>query len=97
MPFQRAYKSWENSELKNDINFFRAEVQSLLPKLSVSSLKVDTLTTCLREIVLDEEIGKQNNYWFTKRAFWSETWLGIVFREFKKSLRKLNCLASLNI
>ena len=37
----------------------RAEIQTLLSKLSVSNSKVDTLTTCLREVVSDQEIDKQ--------------------------------------
>ena len=38
--------TWESSELKNKLKLSRAEIQSLLSKLSVSILKVDTLTTC---------------------------------------------------
>ena len=37
----------------------RAEIQTLLSKLSVSNSKVDTLTICLREVVSDQEIDKQ--------------------------------------
>ena len=41
--------TWESSELKN-LKLSRAEIQSLLSKLSVSILKVDTLTTCHCEV-----------------------------------------------
>ena len=51
--------TWENSELKNELKLSRAEIQTLLSKLSVSNSKVDTLTTCLREVVSDQEIDKQ--------------------------------------
>ena len=50
--------TWENSELKNELKLSRAEIQTLV-KLSVSNSKVDTLTTCLREVVSDQEIDKQ--------------------------------------
>ena len=51
--------AWEYSELKNELKLSWAEIQSLLSKLSVSNLKVDSLTTCLREVVSDREIDKQ--------------------------------------
>ena len=51
--------TWENSELKNELKFSRAKIQSLLSNLSVSNPKVDTLTTCLREVFSDQEIEKQ--------------------------------------
>ena len=51
--------TWEKSELKNELTLFWAEIQTLLSKLSVSSSKDDTLTTCLREVVSDQEIEKQ--------------------------------------
>ena len=37
----------------------RVEIQSLSSKLSVSESKVDTLATCLLEVVSDQEIDKQ--------------------------------------
>ena len=42
--------TWESSEIKNKLKLSRAEIQSLLSKLSVSILKVDTLTTCHCEV-----------------------------------------------
>ena len=51
--------TWVNSELKNELKFSRAKIQSLLSNLSVSNPKVDTLTTCLREVFSDQEIEKQ--------------------------------------
>ena len=42
--------TWESSELKNKLKLSRAEIQSLLSKLSVSISKVDTLTTCHCEV-----------------------------------------------
>ena len=51
--------TWEKSELKNELTLFWAEIQTLLSKLSVSNSKDDTLTTCLREVVSDQEIEKQ--------------------------------------
>ena len=41
--------SWENAELKTELKLSRAEIQTLLLKLSVSNSKVDTLTNCLQE------------------------------------------------
>ena len=43
--------TWQNSELEIVMKFFQAEIQILLSKRSVSNSKVDTLTTCLREVV----------------------------------------------
>ena len=51
--------TWENSDLKNKMKLSQAEIPSLLSKLSVSNSKVDTLTTCLREVASDQEIDKQ--------------------------------------
>ena len=51
--------TWENSDLKNKMKLSQAEIPSLLSKLSVSNSKVDTLTTCLREVVSKQEIDKQ--------------------------------------
>ena len=51
--------TWEISELENELTFSRAEIQTLLSKLSVSNSKIDTLTTCLRQVVSDQEIDKQ--------------------------------------
>ena len=42
--------TWESSEIKNKLKLSRAEIQSLLSKLSVSISKVDTLTTCHGEV-----------------------------------------------
>ena len=43
--------TWQNSEPEIVMKFFQAEIQILLSKRSVSNSKVDTLTTCLREVV----------------------------------------------
>ena len=51
--------TWENSELKNELKLSRAEIKTLLSKLSVSNSKADTLTTCLRGVVSDQEIDKK--------------------------------------
>ena len=51
--------TWENSDLKNKMKLSQAEIPSLLSKLSVSNSKVDTLTTCLREVASGQEIDKQ--------------------------------------
>ena len=51
--------AWENSDLKNEMKLSQAEIPSLLSKFSVSNSKVDTLTTCLREVASDQEIDKQ--------------------------------------
>ena len=51
--------TWEISELENELTFSRAEIQTLLSKLSVSNSKIDTLTTCLCQVVSDQEIDKQ--------------------------------------
>ena len=37
----------------------RAEIQTLLSKRSVSNSNIDTLTTCLREVISEQEIDKQ--------------------------------------
>ena len=36
--------SWENAELKTKLQLLRAEIQTLLSKVSVANSKVDTLT-----------------------------------------------------
>ena len=51
--------TWENSELKNELKLSQAEIKTLLSKLSVSNSKADTLTTCLRGVVSDQEIDKK--------------------------------------
>ena len=53
--------TWKNSELKNELKLCQAEIETLLSTLSVSNLKVNTLTTCLREVVSGEEIGIRND------------------------------------
>ena len=53
--------TWKNSELKNELKLCQAEIETLLSKFSVSNLKVETLATCLREVVSGEEIGIRND------------------------------------
>ena len=49
--------SWENAELKTELKLSRAEIQTLLSKLSVSNSKVDALTDCLQEEISEKVIA----------------------------------------
>ena len=51
--------SWENAELKTELKLSRAEIQTLLSKLSVSNSKVDTLTDCLQEEISEKVIAQE--------------------------------------
>ena len=51
--------SWENAELKTELKLSRAEIQTLLSKVSVSNSKVDTLTDCLQEEISEKVIAQE--------------------------------------
>ena len=57
--FNLSFFFFRNSELKNELKPSRAELPSSPSKLSISSSQLDTLTTCLCEIIGEKEIGKQ--------------------------------------
>ena len=84
--------TWENSELKNELKLSRAEIQTLLWKLSVSNSKVDTLTTCLREVVSNQEIDKQHIIDLQKELSEVKSDHELCFMKLNESLRKLNYL-----
>ena len=79
------------------MKYSRAEIQTLLSKLSVSNSKVDTLTTCLREVVSDQKIDQQKIIDLQKEL--SEVKFDQEFCSIKliESLQKLNSLNSKNI
>ena len=79
------------------MKYSRAEIQTLLSKLSVSNSKVDALTTCLREVVSDQKIDQQKIIDLQKEL--SEVKFDQEFCSIKliESLQKLNSLNSKNI
>ena len=88
--------TWENSELKNELKLSRAEIQTLV-KLSVSNSKVDTLTTCLREVVSDQEIDKQKIIDLQKELSEVKSDQELCSIKLNESLQKLNSLNPKNI
>ena len=84
--------TWENSELKNELKLSGAEIQTLLWKLSFSNSKVDTLTTCLREVVSNQEIDKQHIIDLQKELSEVKSDHELWFMKLNESLRKLNYL-----
>ena len=89
--------TWEISELENELTFSRADIQTLLSKLCVSNSKVDTLTTCLRELVSDQEIDKQKIINLQKELFEVKSDQELCSMNLNKSLQKLNSLNLKNI
>ena len=83
---------WEISELENELTFSRAEIQTLLSKLCVSNSKVDTLTTCLRELVSDQEIDKQKIIDLQKELFEVKSDQELCSMNLNEPLQKLNSL-----
>ena len=84
--------TWENSELKNELKLSGAEIQTLLWTLSFSNSKVDTLTTCLREVVSNQEIDKQHIIDLQKELSEVKSDHELWFMKLNESLRKLNYL-----
>ena len=84
----------ENSELKIELKLSRAEIQTLLSILSVSNSKDDTLTTCLRELVSDQEIDKLKIVDLLSEVKLYQELCSIKLNE---SLQKLNSLNPKNI
>ena len=75
----------------------RAEIQTLLSKLSVSNSKVDTLTTCLREVISDQEIDKQKIIDLQKKLSEVKFDQELCSIKLNESLQKLNFLSPKNI
>ena len=88
--------TWENSELKNELKLSRAEIQTLV-KLSVSNSKVDTLTTCLREVVSDQEIDTQKIIDLQKELSEVKSDQELCCMKLNESLQKLSSLNPKNI
>ena len=74
------------------IELSRAEIQSLLSKLSVSNSKVDTLTKCLHEVVSDQEIDKQKIIDLQKELSEVQSDQKLSSMKLNESLQKLNSL-----
>ena len=89
--------TWENSELKNEFKLSRAEIQTLLSRFSVSNSKVDTLTTCLQEVVSDQEIDKQKIINLDKELSKVKLDQELCSIKLNESLQKLNSLNPKNI
>ena len=51
--------SWENAELKTELKLSRAEIQTLLSKVSVSNSKADSLTDYLQEEISEKVIAQE--------------------------------------
>ena len=75
----------------------RAEIQTLLSKLSVSNSKVDTLRTCLREVVSHQEIDKQKIIDLQKKPSEVKFDHELCSIKLNESLQKLNSLNPKNI
>ena len=94
-------KNWrielENSELKNELKLSWAEIQTVLSKISVSNSKVDTLTTCLREVVPDQEIDKEKIIDLQKEHSEVKPDQELSFIKLNESLQELNSLNPKNI
>ena len=88
--------TWENSELKNELKLSRAEIQTLV-KLSVSNSKVDTLATCLREVVSDQEIDTQKIIDLQKELSEVKSDQELCCMKLNESLQKLSSLNPKNI
>ena len=89
--------AWKNLELKNEMKLSRVEIQTLLSKLSVSNSEVDTLTTCLREVVSDQEIDKQKIIDLQKELSEVKSDQKLCSMKLNESLQKLNSLNPKNI
>ena len=87
----------ENSELKIELKLSRAEIQTLLSILSVSNSKDDTLTTCLRELVSDQEIDKLKIIDLQKELSEVKFYQELCSIKLNESLQKLNSLNAKNI
>ena len=74
----------------------RAEIQTLLSKLSVSNSKVDTLTTCLCEVISDQEIDKQKIIDLQKKLSEVKFDQELYSIKLNESLQKLNFLSPKN-
>ena len=85
------------SELENEMKFSWGEIQTLLSKLFFSNSKIDTLTTCLREVVSDQEIDKQIIIDLQKEPFEVKSDQGLCSMNLNESLHKLNSLNPKNI
>ena len=75
----------------------RVEIQTLLSKISVSNLEVHTLTTCLREVVSDQEIGNQTIIDLQKELSEVKFDQELCSIKLNESLQKLNSLNPKNI
>ena len=75
----------------------RAEIQTLLSKLSVSNSKVNTLRTCLREVVSHQEIDKQKIIDLQKKPSEVKFDHELCSIKLNESLQKLNSLNPKNI
>ena len=89
--------AWKNLELKNELKLSRVEIQTLLSKLSVSNSEVVTLTTCLREVVSDQEIDKQKIIDLQKELSEVKSDQKLCSMKLNESLQKLNSLNPKNI
>ena len=89
--------AWKNLELKNELKLSRVEIQTLLSKLSVSNSEAVTLTTCLREVVSDQEIDKQKIIDLQKELSEVKSDQKLCSMKLNESLQKLNSLNPKNI
>ena len=89
--------SWEDAELKTELKLSRAEIQTLLSKLSLSNSKLDTLTDCLQEEISEKVIAQERINAFKIEL--SDLKLGQQLRVQKlgESFQKLNSLSPKNI
>ena len=85
--------SWENAELKTELKLSRAEIQTLLSKLSVSNSKVDTLTNCLQEEISEKVIAQERVNASKKELSDLKLEQELCVQKLGESLQKLNSLS----
>ena len=89
--------SWENAELKTELKLSRAEIQTLLSKLSVSNSKVDTLTDCLQEEISEKVIAQERVNASKKELSDLKLEQELCVQKLGESLQKLNSSSPKNI
>ena len=89
--------SWENAELKTELKLSRAEIQTLLSKLSLSNSKLDTLTDCLQEDISEKVIAQEETNALKNELSDLKLEQELCVQKLGDTLQKLNYLSSKNI
>ena len=88
---------WENAELKTELKFSRAEIQTFLSKFSVSNSKVDTLTDGLQEKISEKVIAQERINALKKEISDLKLDQELCVQKLGESLQKLYSLSPKNI